>query len=488
MKKRMLAVVLAMLVAFAVASCGVNDNGNEADLQDEEDYFASEIYYEPMDEQQETLNKNTAYADVDLSFDAPGILPWEDWRFGLTGRVSAGQWGHFHVDENGDLWGWGMFGRVYYNHYCGTPFIPLPVHTTPALIMTDVTAVCAGGWGGWGMHVMVLRNDGSLWAFGSNGEGQLGDGNSALWSGYGSEADRDEPVHIKDDVVAVSTGGGHTMAITRDGSLWGWGSNHFGQVGDGTQNNHSTPVRVKENVIAVSAGIGYTMAIDLDNVLWAWGVNHHGQLGYARTAGAFTNYAHTEHLRIMENVAQVSAAGHAMVIKTDGSLWAFGNNAWGNLGAGLPANLPMQSWDHSPVTQAEPLWVMDNVVAVSAGDRNSMALTADGTLYIWGAMSGWFQLPNTQDTHPDELIPRQAQRNRLSAEHYRLAGGVVAMSASAGNTMLFMHEDGSIVNFGNNWFGQMGNGKVDDGAIDYETNRFSPTRSVLVTVCINRQQ
>ena len=461
--KKIFKLVFALVITFAFTGCNANNSEREADLQGEEMYFISEACCEPIYIQQETHK--------------PDISPWEGGRSGFAGRVSAGQWGHFYVDESGNLWGWGMFGRVYINHYDGTPIIPLPIHTAPTLIMTDVAAVCAGGWGGWGMHVMVLRNDGSLWAFGSNGEGQLGDGNSALWGGYGSEADRDEPVHIMDDVVAMSTGGGHTMAITRDGGLWGWGSNHFGQVGthfefvlgDGTQNYHSTPVRVKEDVIAVSAGIGYTMAIDSDNVLWAWGVNHHGQLGYARTAD-IANYFHAEHVRIMENVAQVSAWGHTMVIKTDGSLWAFGNNAWGNLGAGLPSNLPVQSWDHTPVTQAEPLWIMDNVVAVSAGDGDSMALTTDGTLYIWGAMSGWFRLPNAQS---------------LSAEHFRLASNVVAMSASAGGTMLFLHEDSSIVNFGSNRFGQIGNGKVDDGTIDYETNRFSPTRSVLVTVYID---
>jgi alpha-tubulin suppressor-like RCC1 family protein len=456
MKIKLMA-VFALVITFALASCGANNS------------------------------------------DSGEISTWEGGRFGFAGRVSAGQWGHFYVDEDGNLWGWGMFGRVYFDHYHGIPIIPLPIHTTPTLIMTDVAAVCAGGWGGWGMQVMVLRNDGSLWAFGSNGEGQLGDGNRGLWEAYGSEADRDEPVHIMDDVVAVSTGGGHTMAITRGGTLWGWGSNNFGQVGDGTQNNHTTPVQVKENVIAVSAGIGYTMAIDSDNVLWAWGANNHGALGcipeqfaerttrvgYARTAGAFTNYAHTQHLRIMENVAQVSASGHTMVIKTDGSLWAFGNNTWGNLGAGLPPNLPEQPWNHTPVTQATPLWIMDNVVAVSAGDRDSMALTADGTLYIWGMMSAWFQLPNTQDTHPDEFIPRQLLSNHLSAEHFPLAKDVVAMSASTGGTMLFLHDDGRIVNFGNNSSAQMGNGIIDDGSIDYETNQFSPTRSILVTVNIN---
>ena len=124
------------------------------------------------------------------------------------------------------------------------------------------------------LHTMAIRADGSLWAWGANSDGRLGDG---------TITNRHTPVRIMDNVSTVSSSNSHTMAIRTDGSLWAWGWNNFGQLGDGTTTNRHSPVRIMENVSAVSAGHFHTMAIRTDGSLWAWGWNEYGQFGDGTT-------------------------------------------------------------------------------------------------------------------------------------------------------------------------------------------------------------
>ena len=95
------------------------------------------------------------------------------------------------------------------------------------------------------VHSAAIKSDGSLWTWGNNDAGQLGDGTTT---------DRSTPVKVMDNVAAVSLGFYHSAAIKSDGSLWIWGVNGYGQLGDGTTTNRSTPVKVMDNVAAVSLG------------------------------------------------------------------------------------------------------------------------------------------------------------------------------------------------------------------------------------------
>jgi alpha-tubulin suppressor-like RCC1 family protein len=128
-----------------------------------------------------------------------------------------------------------------------------------------VVQIAAGG-----KHSFALKNDGSLWAWGSNLFGQLGDGSTRSTA---------TPVKVLDDVSFVSAGFYHSLAIKTDGSLWTWGGNMYGQLGDGTTEEKTTPVKIMENVITADAGMYHSMAVQKDGSLWAWGQNDYGQLG-----------------------------------------------------------------------------------------------------------------------------------------------------------------------------------------------------------------
>ncbi|MCL2016504.1 MAG: hypothetical protein FWG68_09695 [Defluviitaleaceae bacterium] len=280
-----------------------------------------------------------------------------------------------------------------------------------------------------GTHLAVIYSDGSLWGWGSNFTGQVGDGTTI---------NRDAPVRIMDDVISVSASGNQTMAIRSDGSLWGWGNNEFGQLGDGTTTDRHSPVRIMDDVIAVSSS-AVTMAIRSDGSLWGWGSNSTGQIGDGTTINR------NAPVRIMDDVIAVSTGSVVtMAIRSDGSLWGWGGNWEGQLGDGTTTNR------HSPVR------IMDDVVAVSAGGNNTMAIRSDGSLWGWG-WNGHGQVGNgaTVSIRSNELLP------------VRIMDDVVSVSVGSHHTMA-IRSDGSLWGWGGNAWGELGDGTNE--------TRFTPVR------------
>ena len=205
---------------------------------------------------------------------------------------------------------------------------------------TMITAV-AGGLD----HTIALKNNGMVWIWGSNYRGQLGDGTTTS---------RSTPVQVNgvSSVSAIASGQQHTIVLKNDGTVWDWGVNYSGQLGDGTTTDRSTPVQVSGlgNVTAIASarvgdGCGYeldhTIALKNDGTVWTWGYNYYGQLG----DGTTTNRSTPVQVSGLSGVTAIAGGGnHTIALKNDGTVWTWGYNYSGQLGDGTTTdrNTPVQ--------------------------------------------------------------------------------------------------------------------------------------------------
>ena len=220
-------------------------------------------------------------------------------------------------------------------------------------------------------HAAVIKNDNSLYMWGASYDGQLGNGINDIYE-Y-----PDTPVKIMDDVRCVSLGRLFSMAVTLDGSLYTWGWNKYGQLGNGKSGEselEAEPVKIMDNVRYASTFDSHSAAITEDGSLYMWGCNDFGQIGNGKSG---ENEIQTEPVKIMDNVKYVSLGmNFSAAITEDGSLYMWGENDSGQLGNGKTG---------LDTSSDVPVKIMDNVKSVSLGNGHSGALTEDGELYMWGS-------------------------------------------------------------------------------------------------------
>ena len=174
---------------------------------------------------------------------------------------------------------------------------------------------------------MALKTDGTLWSWGYNIYGQLGLGNSTYYSSP-------KQIGALTTWLTVSCGNYHTVAIKTDGTIWSWGENGYGQLGLGTTTGMSSPNQVGSltNWKSTACGSSHTVAIKTDGTIWSWGQNGYGQLGLGTTA---PNYSSPKQIGALSTWSQVSCGNNwTMALKTDGTLWSWGYNIYGQLGLG----------------------------------------------------------------------------------------------------------------------------------------------------------
>jgi alpha-tubulin suppressor-like RCC1 family protein len=221
-------------------------------------------------------------------------------------------------------------------------------------------------------HSLALSSTGTLYAWGNNDNGQLGDGSNKA---------RSNPVIVSGfsgkKIVAIAAGNFHSVAVTDDGSVWAWGDNSSGQLGDGTTTSRVTPVRViglsGKMVTKVAAGYYHTLALVDDGTVWASGGNASGQLG----DGTTTNRATSVKVSGLagKTITDISAeSDHSLALVNDHSMMSWGGNDEGQLGDGTMLN------------QSTPVNVMSGklIYDVSSGTHHSLAVDDHGVVWTWG--------------------------------------------------------------------------------------------------------
>lgn len=341
-------------------------------------------------------------------------------------QASAGFYNTLFLKSNGSLWatGWDLYGQLGNGAY-DTSY-PYGVDTPVQILSSGVAAISAGG-----EHSLFLKTNGSLWAMGWNAYGQLGDGTTDAGN---YETNHPEQI-VSSGVTAISAGLNHSLFLKSGGSLWAMGDNSYGQLGDGGSNggNYLTnrPEKiVASNVTAIAAGYRHSLFLKSDGSLWGMGDNAYGQLGNGMWTG--TNVP----MEIVSSNVTAIAAGDqdSFFLESDGSLWGMGNNAIGQLGmAGFTAtNLPVEL-------------VTSNVTAVGVGSSHVVFLKSDGSLWAAGG-NHYGQLGN-------------GTFSNLSQPAQILSSGVSAVAAGYGHTVL-VETNGSLWGMGDNLLGQLGNGNL----------------------------
>lgn len=279
-------------------------------------------------------------------------------------------------------------------------------------------------------HTLAIKTDGTLWGWGNNAYGKIG----VVSSGFVIVPTQ---IGTANNWDIISAGTNHSTAIKTDGTLWTWGRNFSGQLGDGTNVNKSSPTQIgtATNWKSIAAANEHTLAGRTGNALWAWGDNSQGQLGDGTTIAK--NFP--IEIGAGQNTWLKIFAGSvsSMAIKTNGTLWTWGNGARGMLGSGAQQNvlIPTQ------------IGTATNWASVSMGFSHTLAIKTDATLWAWGwNASGQLGNGNTADL----LVPTYLATTNTSL----IAAGVYhsMCTISSGS--------GLIYTWGNNLFGQIGNGST----------------------------
>jgi alpha-tubulin suppressor-like RCC1 family protein len=270
------------------------------------------------------------------------------------------------------------------------------------------------GWAGIAAFGLAFKQDGTVWAWGTNQSGQLGNGEG------GNNAETSLiPTQVKglNDVIAVAKGHGFSLALKKDGNVWAWGSNSSGAIGDGSQSvfdqktheilkneDRYLPVQVKgvSNVIAIAANWGTSYAVKKDGTLWAW-----GGISYRNSDGTYSTITVPKQLEGFTDIISVSLGwGNMIALKKDGTVWT------------------------KSTGMAVQIQGITDLKEIAAGGQYSYGLKEDGTVWFWGAGGqGVVAGKDTTDNSKPQLLEGIQD--------------VISVKASAGGPLL-LKRDGTV--------------------------------------------
>jgi alpha-tubulin suppressor-like RCC1 family protein len=366
--------------------------------------------------------------------------------------IWGGARGTVILKSDGTVWTWGSnaggklgIGDSTTNHL---PF-PVEVHGPNNVdYLHSVSAIMGGE-----VHNLALKSDGTVWSWGQNAFGMLGDGttnDSALPVQTG--------LNCSPPLTNVIKLGGRpyfTLAVRSDGSIWAWGMNRYGQMGNGTVNpltgpQNTVPVLVSNSAPGgsinsprqVTCGYQFGAALTTNGTVWTWGSGSHGELGNGTVGSSYFPVQAPG----LTNIIAISAGWfHILALKADGTVWAWGNNSKGELGDGTTFNR----------SNAVQVLNVSNIVVVSGGDSHSSALAADGAVWKWG-FNDVGELGNGTTNAVANPAPAKILVDKFGAGF----SNVVMLSARDYHNIA-VKADGSLWMWGANDQGQCGDGTTN---------------------------
>lgn len=341
----------------------------------------------------------------------------------MRGSISAGLYHSLALMTDGTVLSWGDDAKGQLGDDTNFAYKTSPVNVSG---LTNVVAVAAGY-----EHSLALLENGTVYAWGYDNEGQLGNGaplvNQAL----------KVQTQISGGVIAIAANGNYSLALTSGGQIISWGSDDFGQLGNGGANtdNPSTGsvTGAQNNNVAIVAGFKHALALQADGTVLTWGDNNAGQLG---VGAATAQQTAPVQITSLQNIVALSAGyEHSLALKSDGTLLSWGRDSEGQLGDSTAL-----------AQQSTPVAVQGSseIIGIASGIYHNVALKSDGTLLAWGD-NGQKQLGN------GSILAQPIPVSIGSA------AGIVAVSAGSYHSVA-LKTDGTLLSWGWNAAGQLGLG------------------------------
>jgi alpha-tubulin suppressor-like RCC1 family protein len=339
----------------------------------------------------------------------------------ILGAVAAGESHTVTLKDDGTVWAWGRnnYGQV------GNGSLTNILYPTQLTTLTNSIVEVAAGTS----HTVALDPVGQVWAWGRNQAGQLGDGTTST---------RSKPILVSslgNAVHTIEAGEEFTVAVKENGSVWAWGRNTYGQIGDGTLTTRTRPASVSgftASVTDIASGFAHSVALQSDGTVWTWGLNNYGQLGN----GTVENILRPSQTSLA-GVTQVAAGNYfSMALRSDGTVWTWGSNGSGQLGDGTTVN-------KSYPTQ---ILGLDRVIDIACGGSFAMALKSDGSIWAWGY--------NSSGQVGDGTTTTRSRPVRVNG-----ANLILGINGGASHS-IGLKLDGTVWTWGLNTYGQLGDGTV----------------------------